>query len=1094
MDTIGYSFDSKSPTKLKRWEKIRKLLQDERQHKLLRDSKKLTIEEQLKGVKAPQSQGKYADTGGYSQDTKQKKIKSETDAFEKQIDDWQNRKLQTHKEITVGSTPDVLINLGAQQLPITIKQDVLKKVVYPEAKGGKHGIPIKLLKQIPQQIHNPIMVFDSATQKNSLVLMTELIHNGKTIVVAIHLSKKEGRHVVNDIASIHPREHDSHFVNWIKKGLLRYMNKQKSLKWFQSRGLQLPKEGIPIQGLSDKSLSQQDKSVNEQSTQKEPWQMTLQEYRRKYATKTVSPITSKSTIRDVVFDFTDETDNFKNEIMADRNFFAWVEGEKVFARYEGYGTISDVLEKLDEIRVAIGESDWFEHRESVGKAISQNKPVPPEVLKDYPDLQPKSKKPPHNADMGGYSQEQDLLSKPDVPIIHITGNEISTTQKIWEFRNVIKNYAKRFLGKEYLNNDTKWNLKVSGDSVDKLSGGGVKLTDMQSVVVLPDLIKNAVLAESYPDRYGDYRIKFIHRFYAPLAIRDTLFRVKLTVKEYTDEKIGKKFYSLETIQLETPTVNAHALEGNSPSSRGRPIGVSKISITDLLKDATKNDGSKFVTPEKKSSPPKNADTGGYAQDNPPIWELPEIVEIAERINNGEFPEVKRYLENAMGRFSPGKGKISLRADIAIGERISERSVSRKKADEAFEEFQETVKEESQLPENMLVFRKEYNRKTGKVDLIAYRKDPTLANKVLAHELFHLIDHLPESAKRGNILGHIASLKKYLKSMIDEIPTEPSRIITGKERGKIAQAAAQFAKSKYPANAEKRKELYQETYKKFIQREIERRGLITREEILAELKALTQKWKPFDEQADERYTKYRYLNEELYADAGSVLLNNPKLLKEVAPKYYKSFLAYMKRKPEVKGVYDEILGRMKDKGKIIQHRIDLDYQAFQRGREERKAMDERNKIEPESVADTILTHLIDQNHANLKQIRKLEHGEHEAIARQARFDLEEMQYIDSEIENYIHEFDAKITKLMKQYDITIDDVGIYAKTKRIIKERGKLGIFNPRGETVEYAREKMKGLVVSILVLMELPRFLLISIFLKTLHTSVFLFSIFTCKT
>lgn len=467
-----------------------------------------------------------------------------------------------------------------------------------------------------------------------------------------------------------------------------------------------------------------------------------------------------------------------------------------------------------------------------------------------------------------------------------------------------------------------------------------------------------------------------------------------------------------------------------------------------------------ITEQKKGlSPPKNSDMGGYAQSDLPVWELPEMVGLAERINKGEFPTVTRFMD-ALGRFIHGKlgNKILLRADIAIGERIAELSVRPKKADEAFETFKEGVREKSGLPEDMLVFKKEYNRKTGKVDLIAYRKDPTLAAKVLTHEIFHLIDHLPDSTKRGNILGHIASLKKYLKTMIDALPTDSTKIITGKERLRLDREAAQFAKRKYPTDKQKQNELYKETYKKFLEREIEKRGLITRDEILAELKALTQKWKPFDEQADEGYTKYRYSNVELYADAGSVLLNNPQLLKEVAPKYYKSFLAYLGRKSEVKKVYDEILGRMKDKDKIIQHRIDLDYQAFKEGHEERQKMDERNKVEAEGVFDTLMTHLIDQYHASLKEIRKLEQGADKDIAQQARFDLEEMQYLDSEIENYIHDFDAKVTKAMKSSGIVLDDLGLYAKTKRIIRERGKLGIFNPRGETIESAREKMKGLV------------------------------------
>lgn len=53
------------------------------------------------------------------------------------------------------------------------------------------------------------MVFDSATEPNSLVVMTELSHNARTIVVAVHLDKRDQHHVVNKIASVRPREKDS---------------------------------------------------------------------------------------------------------------------------------------------------------------------------------------------------------------------------------------------------------------------------------------------------------------------------------------------------------------------------------------------------------------------------------------------------------------------------------------------------------------------------------------------------------------------------------------------------------------------------------------------------------------------------------------------------------------------------------------------------------------------------------------------------------------------------------------------------------------------------------------------------------------------
>lgn len=111
----------------------------------------------------------------------------------------------------------------------------------------KHGLPLGLLRNLPRHLHEPIMVFDSATTPDSLVVMTELKHRGKTVVAAVHLAKRKERHEVNDMANIYGKDSKSAFAGWTDRGLFRYEERQKSGAWFQSIGLQLPKEGTTRQ-------------------------------------------------------------------------------------------------------------------------------------------------------------------------------------------------------------------------------------------------------------------------------------------------------------------------------------------------------------------------------------------------------------------------------------------------------------------------------------------------------------------------------------------------------------------------------------------------------------------------------------------------------------------------------------------------------------------------------------------------------------------------------------------------------------------------------------------------------------------------------
>jgi hypothetical protein len=161
-------------------------------------------------------------------------VNSQTN-FGKSIDESLKGKL--NQPTKVADTPEILIRLGAKQLPIMISPRVIEKSLI-----SKHDLTPELLKDLPVELHDPIMVFDSATVPNSFVIMTELRSPTGNIVAAIHLNEHEQNHIVNRIGSVYGKDRDGAFIDWIKKGLLRYINKNKSQIWLRSRGLQLPKE------------------------------------------------------------------------------------------------------------------------------------------------------------------------------------------------------------------------------------------------------------------------------------------------------------------------------------------------------------------------------------------------------------------------------------------------------------------------------------------------------------------------------------------------------------------------------------------------------------------------------------------------------------------------------------------------------------------------------------------------------------------------------------------------------------------------------------------------------------------------------------
>ena len=142
------------------------------------------------------------------------------------------------RDIPVGNTPAVLRAVGADDLPIVVSPGVIEKVT-----TGRHDLPPDLVKKIPAALSDPVFIFDSASIPDAQAVVTELRHGSANVMVAIHLNRRAGRAEVNRIASIYDKTNEMAIPGWMRAGLLRYAHQQKSRAWFQSRGLQLPKEG-----------------------------------------------------------------------------------------------------------------------------------------------------------------------------------------------------------------------------------------------------------------------------------------------------------------------------------------------------------------------------------------------------------------------------------------------------------------------------------------------------------------------------------------------------------------------------------------------------------------------------------------------------------------------------------------------------------------------------------------------------------------------------------------------------------------------------------------------------------------------------------
>lgn len=380
-------------------------------------------------------------------------------------------------------------------------------------------------------------------------------------------------------------------------------------------------------------------------------------------------------------------------------------------------------------------------------------------------------------------------------------------------------------------------------------------------------------------------------------------------------------------------------------------------------------------------------------------ELPEIIRIAKTLNEGEYPHIVKKFRDITKKghfvYKGDEGKIELRADIFIGP------------------VEETIEIDSGNRDMVLDYMEtaypgeDYKITTfehgGKNYARAYKIDPTYAAKVIAHEIGHLNDWMPDKTMlRGNILGRIANLNNYMKNTLND------------------------------------PEL----------------GTLDRNRITEELKKLSMEWKPFDPYRDMKFTKYRYSSKELYADAVSVLLNNPDMLKTTAPTFYDAFIKYLDKKPEFKAIYNDIMDKRESRKEYAMDTSSDRMIAYQKGLEKRIEMLREDMSLKEKGTDWLLRGLVSKNHDIYKIIDPYmrDKGIEGEIARKARNNIKELSYIAPEIGDYYYH-QSKLLKELDDIGVTVDDVSEYAEQMRIMTERQ--GMPNPQGLGIDPSRDLLQ---------------------------------------
>jgi len=445
-----------------------------------------------------------------------------------------------------------------------------------------------------------------------------------------------------------------------------------------------------------------------------------------------------------------------------------------------------------------------------------------------------------------------------------------------------------------------------------------------------------------------------------------------------------------------------------------------------------------------------------------VVELPELVYMARGLLQGKYPTVpKRLRGQAIGRFRAGASRsgaaIELQADIFIGPVIRTGIV---KGDPAIiarvtEQLMAQVLEQypNLTPQDIEVRTERARGQAGQTRLSLYRLDPEFAANVLAHEIGHLTDWLPDAdLRRGNVLGRIASLKNYLAHTLEEYPESAEGALAARERRTIRRRAAQELSGQMFMNKQDKNDAIAERYRELIDEEIQARGLWVRDEIMAELKGLTQWWSNWDEAtASDAYINLRFSGKELYAEALSVLLNKPQELEARAPKFNQAFFNYLENKPEVRQLYEDIVRDIRS-GANKEQRVARLREGFARGDEKHQADLERPRTRVSEALAALKVLFVDAHAAVKGKATEARRAGLLEAAKNPEYKIEDAAYSGAEAEYYLSRVRNEVRKGLESVGLDPSDLGEYMFHLRVINERGKMA--NPQGWTPKASQERI----------------------------------------
>ncbi len=205
---------------------------------------KAVIEHSKQNVQVVEAQDNSVDTNSVG-------VAKSEKSFAEQVDDVLAGKANRYNDLKVCDTPQILLDVGCEQLPMFYTKRHLHDALKPKGNTGEsihyHGLNAEQIKKMPMLLENPVIIYDSLSRNDSIIIVTSELDNEKMPIIAAikpNVKAKYDLELVesNFVMSFHGRNNFENQINRaVEQNKVLYYNKEKSQELFSVLGLQLSK-------------------------------------------------------------------------------------------------------------------------------------------------------------------------------------------------------------------------------------------------------------------------------------------------------------------------------------------------------------------------------------------------------------------------------------------------------------------------------------------------------------------------------------------------------------------------------------------------------------------------------------------------------------------------------------------------------------------------------------------------------------------------------------------------------------------------------------------------------------------------------------